>query len=536
MKTNKIKILPSNVVNQIAAGEVIIRPASIVKELIENSIDANSKTIDIFINNGGKKSILVIDNGIGMSYEDAIISYVRYATSKIKNVDDLFNITTKGFRGEALSSIASIAQLEISTKTTNNEFGTYLRIENNRIKEKYYISRPNGTSILVDNIFFNIPVRRQFLKSDYTEFRHILNEFTKLALAHNDINFRFYNNRHCIYDLKSSSFKTRIINLFGNNSHFIHLDNHNKFIKVTGLIAAPTDLITNKGEQFVFVNKRSVHNLNLYKSIESYFTGVLPLLYGASFFIFIDLPPKYLDINVHPTKSEIRFSKELDIDSVISNCIKGYLRQYQLNKLDNIFIEKNIIKESMVKNSKSVYLKNHFYYNALISEENVLQFMNKYVITYYNGDLLLIDQYRAHQRVLYEYFYNSLILKKDIIAQYIIFPEIINISVNDMNKFKIYRYHYLKLGIKLNFHFKYLYIESIPSGIRRDHIKKIFYDIIKYKIYNDKNELSKMMAKSSYFNEGVLLNHNDRVKLIKDLFSCYNYKRSPFGELIYIKL
>jgi DNA mismatch repair protein MutL len=532
MKKQTINILPLHVVNQIAAGEVIIRPSSIVKELIENSIDANSKSIDIFIKNGGKKSILVIDNGIGMSYEDAKICFLRYATSKINNIDDLFSISTKGFRGEALSAIASIAQIEISTKTQENELGTYLRIENNRIKEHSYISIPNGTSILVENIFYNIPVRRQFLKYDYIEFRHIINEFTKLALAHYELNFRLYNNSNCIFDLKSSSLITRINQLFGYNltRHLIPIEfvSNTPVISITGFISYQNYSNKNDVNQFVFVNKRLVNNYDLYKSILYDLTFVFKELYYPDFFIFIYLNQKYIDINIHPNKSEIRFSKELDIYSIMRESIKCTLKQFKLNNDFNFFVNKNIINEPILNIPN--YFDKEFY------KENVLQILKKYIITYFSGNLVLIDQYRAHQRVLYEYFLNSLKLKKNIIGQNLIFPVKIQLDLNEISYIKKHKSDLLNLGIKLNFNLKYIYIESIPYGIRQDNIQNLFNEIINLQIINDKNEVAKLMAKSSSFTYGVYLKFNEILHLIKELFTCSNYYRTPFGELIFIKL
>ena len=322
-----IKILPKHVSNQIAAGEVIQRPASAVKEMLENSLDAGCTEIKLLIKNSGKKLIQVVDNGCGMSKSDVKKCFIRHATSKIENAEDLFNITSMGFRGEAMSSIAAISQVEINTKLTDQQTGTYLRIEGGKIEEVKESSTTNGTSIKVKNIFYNVPARRNFLKSDNVEMRHISEEFTRIALANPNIKMQLINDNKELYHLPISNFRKRIINLFGNkkNESLVPISEETSIIELYGFIGKPEAAKKTRGEQYFFVNGRFVKNHYLQHAVFKAFEDLIPAKYYPSQFINLKIDPKLIDINIHPTKHEIKFEDEKAIYSIIKSTIKRSL-------------------------------------------------------------------------------------------------------------------------------------------------------------------------------------------------------------------
>lgn len=330
--TNIIKLLPSNISNQIAAGEVIQRPASVVKELIENAIDAKATHIQLIVKDAGKTLIQIIDNGTGMNEEDALISFERHATSKVKTSQDLFQIKTMGFRGEALASIAAIAHVEMKTKQENDELGNLIEMEGNECKSKHHISCEKGTSIAVKNLFYNVPARRNFLKSDTVENNHILNEFLNTALIHNDIAFTYYNNDKLVHKLEKQNIKKRIIDLFGKsfNERLLPIEEEMSSIKISGFIVKAEYAKKNKSEQFFFVNKRFMRNHYLANSIDRAYQGLIPEKTYPAFFISIEIDPESIDVNIHPTKTEIKFLDDKVLYALLHAATKRSLGQFTL--------------------------------------------------------------------------------------------------------------------------------------------------------------------------------------------------------------
>ncbi|NQY29276.1 MAG: DNA mismatch repair endonuclease MutL [Flavobacteriaceae bacterium] len=327
-----IQLLPDHVANQIAAGEVVQRPASVVKELLENAIDAKATAIQLLIKDAGKTLVQVIDNGSGMSVTDARLSFERHATSKISSAEDLFQLNTKGFRGEALASIAAIAHVEMKTKRDVDELGTIIKIEGSKITEQEVVVTPEGTSISVKNLFFNIPARRNFLKSDQVEMRHVIDEFQRVALVHPDISFKLYNNGNDLFNLPASNHRQRIVNVFGTktNEKLVPVNEETEIVNITGFVLKPEFSKKSNKEQFFFVNDRFIKSSYLNHAITSAFEGLLKDKAYPGYFLYLQVDPKTIDINIHPTKTEIKFDNEHDLYAIIKSTIKHSLGQFQI--------------------------------------------------------------------------------------------------------------------------------------------------------------------------------------------------------------
>ena len=452
-----INLLPDHVANQIAAGEVVQRPSSVVKELLENAIDAGSTTIKLFIKNAGKTRIQVIDDGKGMSDTDARLSFERHATSKINSAEDLFSLNTKGFRGEALASIAAIAHVELKTKQENDELGTAITIEGSIVKKQETTATSKGTSIAVKNLFFNIPARRNFLKSDAVELRHIIDEFHRVVLAHPQINFSMYHNDNNLFDLRSENFRQRIVHTFGKktNDKLVPVDEDTELLKISGFIGKPEFAKKSRGEQFFFVNQRFIKSPYLNHAIQAAFEGLLAPNKYPSYFLNLRVDPKSIDINIHPTKTEIKFDDEPTIYALLRAAVKHSLGQFSVAPIldfqrdaaldtlyhqqsDNVSTPRVEVDpdfnpfssskpnkstpnppawESLYTGIKSavnntndfseVQFESDELQSSIFDEDeskkvqNTFQLQHKYIISTIKSCMVVIDQNRAHQRILY---------------------------------------------------------------------------------------------------------------------------------------
>lgn len=359
-----IQLLPDYVANQIAAGEVVQRPASIVKELLENSIDAQSTKVELIVREAGKNLIQVVDNGIGMSATDARMAFERHATSKIRTTDDIFSIVTKGFRGEALASIAAVSQVELRTKQIDAELGTMICIEGGVLVSHEPVQTSDGANFQVKNLFYNVPARRKFLKDTKVEFRHILNEFHRVALPHHDIEFNLYHNEEPIFRLRKTTQIQRIIDVFGKRLQpiLVPIKEDIEWIKLHGYVAKPEGAKKSRGEQFFFVNNRYFKSPYLEKAVQEAFEGLLKMGYSPSFFLFLEISPEKIDINIHPQKTEIKFEDEHIIYALIRSTIKKALGIYNIApsidfdndiaRFDDIFRNSSTAEDNSFSESK----------------------------------------------------------------------------------------------------------------------------------------------------------------------------------------
>ncbi len=330
--TNRIQLLPDHVANQIAAGEVVQRPASVVKELLENAIDAGATVVTLVVKDAGKTLIQVIDNGTGMNVTDARLAFERHATSKIKAAEDLFNLHTKGFRGEALASIAAIAHVELKTKTEEDDVGTQICIEGSEVTSQEVVVTPKGSTISVKNLFYNIPARRNFLKSNPVETRHIIDEFHRVALAHPDLGFTMIHNGSDVFKLPSSNLRQRIVNILGTktNEKLVPVTEETAIVKVNGFVIKPEFAKKSRGEQYFFVNNRFIKSNYLHHSVAAAFQGLVKDGAQPGYFLFLDVDPQSIDINIHPTKTEIKFDDEHAIYAMLRATIKHSLGQFNI--------------------------------------------------------------------------------------------------------------------------------------------------------------------------------------------------------------
>ncbi len=327
-----IHLLPDSIANQIAAGEVVQRPASVVKELLENSIDARSNNIQLIVKDAGRTLIQVIDDGMGMSATDARMSFERHATSKIRTADDLFSILTMGFRGEALASIAAIAQVELRSRRTTDEIGTLIRIEGSELKTQESVSCPKGTNFQVKNLFFNVPARRNFLKSNPVEMKHVLDEFQRVSLAHPEIGFTLYHNDVEVYNLPAGKLSKRIVDIFGKTyrEQLATCEEETPFVNITGYVGKPESAKKGRGEQFFFVNKRFIKHNYLHHAVLSAFEATIPEGSSPFYVLFIEIDPSHVDINIHPTKTEIKFDDERAVYAIIRSAVRRAIGVYNL--------------------------------------------------------------------------------------------------------------------------------------------------------------------------------------------------------------
>lgn len=491
-----IQLLPDHVANQIAAGEVVSRPASAVKELIENAIDAQATEIKLIVRDAGKTLVQVIDNGVGMSPTDARLAFERHATSKIRSAQDLFSLRTKGFRGEALASIAAIAQVELMTKQADAQTGTRIKIEGNKVISQEPCVMHTGTSILMKNLFFNIPARRNFLKSDNVELRHIIDEFQRVALAHTDVHFYFFSNDTEVFNLPATNLRQRIVHIFGNkyNEKLVPVSEQTEMVSVEGFVCKPSSK-KNKTAQFFIVNQRFIKSRYLHHAVNSAFEGLLKDGEQPEYFLFLTLDPKTIDINIHPTKTEIKFEDEHTIYAVLRSVIKHSLGLFNVApsidfslsqdlqtpyhykdkeaqtptfQVDSSFNPfkmeqsssgkiasiKTFSKEKKTSPWESLYTDipsrvNSFEQiseiefpsklptlfdedTALQTSSTILLFQRKYLVTHLKEKILFIHINRAHERILYEQFLKTISSGKSS-SQQLLFPIELHFSPIEMN-------------------------------------------------------------------------------------------------------
>jgi DNA mismatch repair protein MutL len=583
-----IQLLPDHVANQIAAGEVVQRPASVVKELLENAIDAGATNIKLLIKDAGKTLIQVIDDGKGMSTTDARMSFERHATSKIQKAEDLFNLSTKGFRGEALASIAAIAHVELKTKPTSEELGTCIKIEGSKIISQDFISTGKGTSLAVKNLFYNIPARRNFLKSDTVETRHIIDEFQRVALAHADISFLLHHNNNEVYHLKAGNLRQRIVAVFGTkmNEKLVPIDEKTDIVAIKGFVAKPEFSKRKRGEQFFFVNNRFIKSSYLNHAVVNAFDGLLEQGAHPSYFLYLTVPANTIDINIHPTKTEIKFDNEKALYAMLRATVKHSLGQYNVapvldfnrdagldtpyhfksntssGSVPRISVDPdfNPFKEELQKEINFPFKRDkqtesweslYTEVNSTDAQQNeslfehqqeektqkTFQIQRKYVMSLIKSGVVLINQSLAHQRVLYEQFLESITVK-EANSQQLLFPVKISFSSAEIEMIYTIKTELENAGFSFDeFTKDSVTIKGIPVSVTESKITIILEELL-----NDINlevpdasfshfdVMAKSFAKTLSIKTGTLLSEKEQESLVNNLFSCKEPTISPFGK------
>jgi len=597
-----IQLLPDNVANQIAAGEVVQRPASIVKELLENAIDADASEIKLLIKEAGKTLVQVIDNGHGMSTTDARLSFERHATSKIKTAEDLFNLHTKGFRGEALASIAAVSHVELKTKQENQELGTHIKIEGSVIQSQDVISIPTGTSIAVKNLFFNIPARRNFLKSNSIETRHIIDEFNRVALAHPSVNFTLYNNNSESLNLKKGNLKQRIVAIFGGktNEKLVPIEENTDIININGFVSKPKFTKKKRGEQFFFVNDRFIKNGYLHHAVVNAFDGLLAPGYHPSYFLYLTVSPHSIDINIHPTKTEIKFENEQALYAIIRSTVKHSLGQYNVAPIldfdrdatmdvpyhfkdkktlttPQIEVDANFNPFELEKGSNSsisiekqkssqweplyvgtkseeINIQNIEVEAQIVSKElfdesdneiknKTYQVHQKYIISIIKSGVVFINQNLAHQRVLYEDLLTKMTIE-DTSCQQLLFPLELVFNKEDIELCKEVQSELESAGFQFSsIKNDTITLSGIPANVNQDNLQVIFeelFETIKNEVpessFSQLDTIAKSLAKSLALKNGTKLTSREQEELLGKLFTCKEPNHSPFGKKTFINL
>jgi DNA mismatch repair protein MutL len=588
-----IKLLPDSVANQIAAGEVIQRPASVVKELMENSVDAGGKNIKVIIKDSGKTLIQVIDDGAGMSETDARLSFERHATSKITTAQDLFAITTKGFRGEALASVAAVAMVELKTRREESDTGILVVINGSKVETQEPCSCPVGSSFSVKNLFFNIPARRKFLKSDNTEIRHIVNEFQKIVIAHPDIRFSLHHNDSEIYNLVAGNIRQRIIGVFGKqiNQDLITLETETSLIGIKGFIGKPENARRTYGEQFFFVNNRFMKHPYFHKAVVEAYQNILPVEAIPSYFIFMEADPASIDINIHPTKTEIKFEDERSIWQILMASVREALGRF--NIVPSLDFENEALIDIPVRSSSNLIpeppkIEINTQYNPFEGEERMpersgfierferentanweklysalekendnpeqfekiresqrkfFQIKNKYIVCPVKSGLMLIDQKRAHERVLYERFLDCLSTNRAV-SQVDMFPVTAELNPADYYILKEIEGELELLGFSIQHSGKNkITINGRPSGSDSSTPLEMLEILIEdYKntqadpSTGAKEKVASAMAGASAILYGKALSQSEMADLFDSLFACqapnYSSKGKPVISII----
>ncbi len=598
---DSIKLLPDHVANQIAAGEVVQRPASVVKELLENAIDAQAESISLIVKDAGKTLIQVIDDGTGMSITDARMAFERHATSKITSADDLFNLHTKGFRGEALASIAAVSHVELKTKRSDDETGTRISIEGSEVKSQDPCVSPKGTSIAIKNLFYNIPARRNFLKSNQVEQRHIIDEFQRVALAHPNVSFKFYHNSNELFQLPKSKLRQRIVGIMGKkiDENLVPVQEETDLIKVSGFTTKPSFAKRSRGEQFFFVNNRFIKNSYLHHAVSQAFDGLLKPKTHPSYFIYFDINPKSIDINIHPTKTEIKFDDEYGIYSILRSSIKHSLGQFNVApvldfnrdkemdtdystqkssaKLPKVEVDRNFnpFKQnpdfktkhqtsqpnndtwqqlySGLKNdletTTDIEIESDINTNQLFKNENNIyqsfQVLNKYIVLITSTGMIVINQHRAHERILYEQFLKQ-ITQEAGSSQQLMFPLSLELSSDEVNLLKSLSDSLELTGFMFDFSKAddgIVNINGIPSLLSEPQISEVLDELIAdFKAgvpdsgFDRNNRLSMIMADNMAVPNGRALKTQEQSEIIDALFSCKEPSFSPSNQPIFAKL
>ena len=601
-----IQLLPDHVANQIAAGEVVQRPASVVKELLENAVDAKATDVKLIVKDAGKALVQVIDNGVGMGITDARLCFERHATSKIRHAEDLFAIHTKGFRGEALASIAAIAHVEMKTKQDQDELGTHIIIEGSKFISQEPSVLPKGTSFAVKNLFYNIPARRNFLKSETVEHRHIVDEFQRVAMAHPSIHFTMIHNGSELFNLPASNLRQRIVGIFSGktNEKLVPISEETELVQIQGFVSKPEFAKKNRGEQFFFVNNRFIKSGYLHHAIMSAYEGLLKDGMQPAYFIYLDVPPNTIDINIHPTKTEIKFDDEHALYAILRSSVKHSLGQFnvapvldfdrdpnldppyqykgkevafptiQVDSKFNPFAEDQpsksfrntnfINQKTDISNWESLYvgLKNDtqeveaiefepdtitssLFNDYEIEEVNstTYQIHRKYIVSPIKSGMMIIDQHRAHQRILYEQYLTHMTVHHAA-SQQLLFPLELYFSANERVLLVELQDTLYAMGFVFDtVQNDAVVVSGIPVTITESQVSVVLeellrdlHDGIPENSYSQNDSVAKSMARSLAVRNGTYLNQKEQENIVNGLFACKEPEVSPFQKPTFITI
>ncbi|PLX15951.1 MAG: DNA mismatch repair protein MutL [Salinivirgaceae bacterium] len=593
---NKIHQLPDHIANQIAAGEVIQRPASVIKELIENAIDAEADKITVVIKDAGKTLIQVTDNGKGMSTTDARMAFERHATSKIKEAKDLFHLTTMGFRGEALASIAAIAKVSLQTKTSEDELGTHIQISGSEVTSQVAVQCPTGSTFQIKSLFFNVPARRKFLKSDTTEFRHINEEFIRVALTNPQVHFELIHNENIVHNLPKGNLKIRIIQIFGKtyNGNLIPIETNTTLGKIHGFIGKTEIAKKSPGEQYFFANNRFMRHPYFYKAIMMAYERLLPKGSLPVFFIYFDVDPESIDVNIHPTKTEIKFENEKDLWQILIAAVKESIGKHNLTPTID-FDATNSIEIPVASNhptpTQSPQIKVNPEYNPFqnersyqsknryqeyeqkkstpnwdtlyqdfdkeessdqeirfkeenktdistdkISSGKFFQIKQRYILSHVKSGVMLIDQIRAHERILFEQLQHNLSIKQSS-TQPSLFPETYTPNPLEADTLREILPELKKIGYHINENENEFQIMGIPAELTDLQPVSLLEDLIASldeanpDLHENLTEMvAGKLAQISSVNKGKLLTESEMEHLTESLFTCKMPNYTPDGK------
>ena len=575
-----IQLLPDSIANQIAAGEVVQRPASVIKELLENAVDAGSSLVKVVVREAGKQLIQVIDNGCGMSETDARMCFERHATSKIRRSEDLFAIHTLGFRGEALASIGAVSRVDLKTRLHERETGTHIHIEGSVVVNQEPCQTQAGTVISVKNLFYNLPARRRFLKSNSVELKHILDEFFRVAIANPKIHFTFSHNNQELYHLPSQNLRKRIIGLFGKslNENLVPLEEATETCRVRGFIGKPEVSKKSRGEQFFIVNGRYIKSQYLNHAVLSAFENLLQKGQFPLYVLILQFDPQWIDVNVHPTKQEIKFEDERLVYNIIRAAVKHALSKYHITpsldfdqdpilsrfeRSSALSTEKIVIPSGFSKSRspgledwQKLYEKTdqnsseklHMGSSLEIPLPNLdnyepFQVHNSFIMVPVRTGILIIDQQNAHERILYERFIKTLRESEPSVQPYL-FPKTIEFSVAQVTMLKSIIPEIQRLGFELQeFGENSFILHGIPAHLSNIEVgTSLFHEILERLQSNLSMELSPeqklafSLANSFSVKKGKRLSLEEMAVLIDDLFSCETPGKSPSGRKCYIAI
>lgn len=584
-----IQLLPDSVANQIAAGEVIQRPASVIKELVENAVDAGAKNIKVLVVDAGRTSLQVIDDGCGMSETDARLAFERHATSKIRQADDLFSLHTMGFRGEALPSISAVAQVELTTRMASDELGSKLTIHGSKVISQEPVACPIGSNFKVDNLFYNVPARRKFLKSNTTELNNILTAFERIVLVYPEIAFTLYTNGQELLNLKAGTLRQRIVDVFGKrlNQELLPLEVDTAICKITGFVGKPESARKKNGDYF-FVNGRYMRHPYFHKAVLNAYERLVPTGMQVPYFIYFQVAPSDIDVNIHPTKTEIKFENEQSIWQILSAAVKDAIGKFcgvptidfdvegkpdipvfdpqrdtiqmprvQYNPDYNPFNaasgSKREYKDSSEKHQNTTSNWQQLYeqkpaslYTADTSEQLIqemspthYQYKGRYIMTAVKSGLMVIDQHRADIRIRYEHNIRQ-IEQRQSTTQQVLFPEVIQLSASENVMMQQFLPDMTTMGFDLSDLGGGNYaINGVPATSAGLDPVTLLRHILADSIEQGKGvnqqlhmRLALSMARHTAIDYGQVLSNEEMEHIVNELFTCENVKYTPDGKMI----